>query len=156
MLELKHLANHPELVQTVAELGHHEFSYLNPNRTLESRIESVKKHLNVDELPITFVAFNKGKFIGTTSLRKIDIDTYDSVTPWLGSVIIIPEMRNQGFGSWLVTETMNEALKLGINKWYLYTPNRESFYLKLGWKTIDTHSHNNVLGVIMQFEKKEL
>lgn len=154
MFELDYLANHPELIQPVAELGQLEFGYLNPGRTIENRLESLKKHLNYDQLPIAFVGFKDGKFIGTASLRITDIDSYTHVTPWLGGVIVVPEMRNQGVGTWLVEETMKQALNLGVHTWYLYTPNRETFYAKMGWKTIDKTSHNNVPGVVMQFAKE--
>lgn len=88
-------------------------------------------------------------FAGTVSLRETDIDSYTKVSPWLRSVVIVPEFRNQGIGSWMVQEVMQFAAKLRIGDWYLYTPNKENFYANLGWRTIDKTCHQNVPGVIM-------
>lgn len=148
-LVLDYLANHTELVEPITELAHAEFSYLNPGRSIQARKERIIQHLNHDKLPIAFVLFKNHDFAGTISLREVDIDSYSHVSPWLGSVIIVPHMRGQGLGSWMVAEAMKHAMNLGINKWYLFTPDRESFYAKLGWQTIDKVVHQNIPGVVM-------
>lgn len=155
-MQLDYLVNHDNLLNSVAQLGQLEFGYLNPGQTLEDRLKKLKLHLNTNSLPITFVAFHEGEFIGTTSLRVTDIHSYTQVSPWLGSVIIVPEKRNQGFGTLLVEETMKKAIQLGIDTWYLYTPNRESFYAKMGWKKIDLVTHNQTPGVVMKFDNSTL
>jgi predicted N-acetyltransferase YhbS len=150
MLKLDYLVNHPHLVQSVAELGLKEFGYLNPGQTVQDRINILQKHLNQDQLPIALVGLEDDKLVGTACLRETDIDSYTHVSPWLGSVIVVPEMRNKGIGSWLVHETMQFGKKLGPKEWYLYTPDRESFYLQLGWLTIDETTHQNISGKIMR------
>lgn len=152
MFKLDYLVNHPEHIQRVAELGLQEFGYLNPGQTLADRIIKVQSHLHDTQLPMTLVALQDNQVIGTTSLREYDIDCYRHVSPWLGSVIVVPELRNKGVGTQLVQETMKLAMKMDIPVWYLYTPNRENFYARMGWKTIDTATHNSVAGVIMQLK----
>lgn len=152
MKTFDYLINHPALLQPVVELGLQTFGYLNPGQTFEMREALIKKCLNTDKLPITFVAFENDQLIGTTTLHPTDLPTYTKVSPWLASVIIHPAMRQQGMGSWMVQETMKKAAALGISTWYLYTPDRESFYARMGWKSIDTTVYNEVPGVIMRFD----
>ncbi|MEW6188138.1 MAG: GNAT family N-acetyltransferase [Thermodesulfobacteriota bacterium] len=48
---------------------------------------------------------------------------------------MLPEHRNKGTGSALVKHVMKKAKEAGIPVLYLFTPDKEPFYLKLGWET---------------------
>ncbi|NOU13132.1 MAG: GNAT family N-acetyltransferase, partial [Methylococcaceae bacterium] len=63
-------------------------------------------------------------------------DTRPELTPWLASVFVAPKHRNNGVGSQLVKNVMQQAKEAGINELYLFTPDRETFYQKLGWSVL--------------------
>lgn len=149
-IKLCFLKDHQGLIPEIAKWSIKEFGYLNPGKTVDDAINKLNMHLNTDTVPICFVLLNDNKLIATAALRKIDIDTYQSVSPWLGSVMVDEQCRGKGIGSLLVKLVMTEAEKIYKGSWYLYTPDRENFYTNLGWEKIDKTNYNNVPGVVMQ------
>ena len=156
LLTLKLLAQHLEFISEIVSWKIKEFNYLNPDRTNVDVLKSVQQHLNINKLPITYVLLLNNKIIGTASLRPIDLETYQQVTPWLGSVIIATEYRNQGIGTYMINAIMKEAFKFGHKKWYLYTADRASFYEEMGWQKIDETSCNGVIGDVMLLESSKI
>jgi GNAT superfamily N-acetyltransferase len=59
------------------------------------------------------------------------------LTPWMASVFVTPEARGRGIGSRLVTFAEEEALKRGVSVLYLFTPNKQRMYARLGWTPIE-------------------
>ena len=55
-VEISHLADYPELIDTLAEWHHEEWGSMIPGATLEKRVEKLRTETNRDELPIALVA----------------------------------------------------------------------------------------------------
>ncbi len=144
------LKQRQDLLPIIANWWYQEFGYLNPERTMVEASEELITFLNTDRLPVCYLLLKNNNLVGTASLTAIDIESYDSVSPWLASVIISPQYRGQGMGTLLVQEVMKAAKKLHAGHWYLYTPDRESFYERMGWEKIDKTDYNGVTGVIMK------
>ena len=144
------LIHHKDLIQTIAELKFSEFSYLVPEKTLDDFIEGLYRHCNTEEFPITYVALEGKNFLGTFSLRVCDLNSHSHLSPWMGSVLVPPDKRNRGIGSFLVKEAENKAKERGYNSLYLFTPNKRAWYTKLGWITIKESSLAHTPITIMQ------
>lgn len=155
MIRIETLAENQTLIPIVANSWIREFNYLHPTRTKAQVLEKLQQHINTNKLPICYVLFKENKFIGTASLRPLDISSYTHVSPWLGAVIIEPEFRNQGLGTYFVQEVMDRAKRLHKDIWYLWTPDRETFYAKMGWKKIDEVDYNQTHGTVMQLNLTE-
>jgi len=138
-MKIEYLLHHPDLIPEIAELKFREFGYLVPGKTLEDFHQGLEKHLNDKEFPIAYVVRENKKFIGTFSLRKVDLDTHKHLFPWMGSVLVHPDMRNRGIGSFLVKNAEIIARELGYPHLYLFTPDKAAWYAKLGW-TITQHT----------------
>lgn len=72
------------------------------------------------------------------------MDIYPQFGYWLGNVYVKPECRNQGVGSQIVEATVDKAKLLEVKNLYLYTEDREHFYQRLGWITLERveyHTH---------------
>lgn len=143
------LANNPDLIQRIAELKFSEFSYLVPGKTLDDFVRGLWEHCNDKTFPITYVALEGKDFLGTFSLRKCDLNSHSYLSPWIGSVLVPTEKRNQGIGALLVKEAENIAIEMGQDFLYLFTPNKESWYAKLGWVIIEQSFLNNISITIM-------
>ena len=50
--------------------------------------------------------------------------------------------RNQGIGSALVKHVIDFAASNMIERLYLFTPDRQSFYQDLGWKYYDSENYH--------------
>lgn len=54
--------------------------------------------------------------------------------PWLASVFVVPEWRGKGIASALVKRVEAEAAAHGFERIYLYTPDQQALYRRLGWQ----------------------
>jgi N-acetylglutamate synthase-like GNAT family acetyltransferase len=69
--------------------------------------------------------------------------------PWLASVFVDPEERGRGIGSQLVEFIMLQARERRFTRLYLFTPDRQTFYQRLGWRLRETLSYHETLVGLM-------
>jgi N-acetylglutamate synthase-like GNAT family acetyltransferase len=62
---------------------------------------------------------------------------------------VAPEYRRQGVGSALSRRATEEARGLGIPTLYLFTFDKQGFYARLGWATLEEVSYAGRPGSIM-------
>jgi GNAT superfamily N-acetyltransferase len=148
-MELSYLADHPEYLPVVASWLHDEWGWFRPGSTLESRLESLGRHLNRDRLPIALVAHEGGRILGTASLRAQDMDTRPDLTPWLASVFVAPDARTRGIGTRLVTAIETLARQLGFDYLHLVTFDKSAYYSKRGWSELERTLYRDEPAVIM-------
>ena len=146
------LLHHTHLIPEIAELRLREMGYLVPEKKLEDFHKGLEEHLNEKELPIAFVTTENHKFIGTFSLRKYDMGTHQHFSPWIGGVLVHPDKRKQGIGSFLVKKAESLAKEMGYHHLYLFTPNKAVWYAKLGWKVTEHTFFNQIPVTIMEKE----
>jgi len=134
------LKDAPRYIQRLAEWHHHEWASLNPDRTLAQRIAYMQSYLSNELVPSTFIAKGNG-LMGSAAIVANDMETKPELTPWLASVFVAPECRNQGIGSRLVTHVMQQARAAAISRLFLFTPDRVSFYRRLGWQILNEENY---------------
>lgn len=144
------LSSEPEHIPTLAAWHHQEWAYLNPGDLLSERVERMKGYLGKGLVPSTFVFKQDGQLAGSAALVASDMDTRPTLTPWLASVFVAPPFRCQGIGSALVRHVMLCAKLGGIETLYLFTPDRQTFYEKLGWRTLSTEAYRGAAVTVMQ------
>ena len=151
-MHIDYLADHRDLIPTLAPWHHRQWAYLNPGKTLEQRIAKLRGHCGRKTIPVTFVALEDTTLLGSASLVEDDMDTYPDLSPWLASVYVAPEHRRQGIGSALVRRVVEEAAALGSKTLFLFTPDRESLYARLGWKVRSREQYRGVDVVVMELD----
>jgi predicted N-acetyltransferase YhbS len=62
---------------------------------------------------------------------------------------VAPEHRRQGIGTALVRRVVRETEALGVQALHLYTPDKESFYARLGWSVIERPEYRGYPQVVM-------
>ena len=149
-IEVKYLADHPELVHLLSTWFHDEWGRNNPSRTLESIERHVRERLNRDKIPLCMVAFTESKPIATATLKIREMEIYPHFEHWLGNVYVVTEFRSQGVGSQIVESTVERANLLGVKNLYLYTQDREHFYQRLRWITLDQVEYHAHMVVVMR------
>lgn len=143
------LSTAPQHIPQLAAWHHQQWSYLNPDKTVEQRIEEFRDHVRETAVPRTFVAID-GEVLGSASLVADDMDTHPELTAWLASVFVNPRYRKRGVGAALVRRVMTEAEQAGIATLSLFTPDQEHFYRQLGWHTIARELYRDAEVAIMQ------
>jgi N-acetylglutamate synthase-like GNAT family acetyltransferase len=100
-------------------------------------------------IPTGFVALLGTDVVGLACLVESDIESHQHLTPWLASVLVSPDHRRRGIGSALSERATEEAWALRVPKLYLFTFNKERFYARLGWSTLENARYAGMPGTIM-------
>jgi predicted N-acetyltransferase YhbS len=149
-VEIAYLSDHPELIAILAAWFQDEWGYMSPGSSIEDVKGGLRQQLHLDELPLALVALSGAELVGSASLRPFDLKTRKDLSPWLSSVYVPLEHRDKGIGSKLVQAAEAKAARLGIKTLHLYTPDKESFYARLGWSTLEWTEYGREQVVIMK------
>ncbi|TGL58742.1 GNAT family N-acetyltransferase [Leptospira sarikeiensis] len=149
-MRIIYLKEKPEFVDEVASLCFAEWSHLSPGKTLKDYRDSVIKRISGSEVPSVLVSVDDfGKLTGTVSLKEYDMDIYREFSPWLASLYVKLEYRNFGLGSSLLEKAVQIAKDSGVTRLFLYTPDKEKYYSKRGWKVLSREIYHEVEVSIM-------
>ena len=136
-MKIVQLAERPDLADQVAAWGFAEWGHLNPGETLQRRQVRIKGKMNVDRVPVAFLALDRSDaIVGTASLIFDDLEG-DPRNPWLASVFVPPEQRGKGIASALVRTVEDAARRLGYSRLYLFTTSATRLYAGLGWRALE-------------------
>ena len=147
-MHIEFLGEDEGVIRTLAQWHQGEWSHLS-DRTVEDRIAEFAEHLETASMPLTVVAWEDGHPIGSASLLKEDLDFRPDLTPWLASVFTSPDHRQAGVGGALCLRIMEEARRLGVRRFYLFTPDRVTFYQRLGWQVLEKAEIRGEMETIM-------
>jgi len=148
-MRIEYLADHIDHVPVLAKWFHDQWGHLDPDRSIEDGTERLYSKANRDKMPITFVAIDGDRPIGSASLVECDMDTRAHLKPWLASVYVDAQFRTRGIGSSLVRRVVDEARVHGFSILYLWTPDKAHFYSTLGWTVIEETSYLNETVTVM-------
>jgi predicted N-acetyltransferase YhbS len=152
-IQIVDLRDAPQHIPQLAAWHHEQWSYLNPGQTLDHRIDHMRGHLEPAQLPRTFIAIAEhGLPMGSASLVAHDMDTHPELTPWLASVFVAPIHRHKGIGAALVRHAMHAASQAGIATLWLFTPDQERLYGRLGWSTVAREPYHGAEVTIMRID----
>lgn len=149
MFEIINLKDAPDNLTTLASWHQDEWSLLNPGKSLDDRILRMQPFLNQAFIPSTYIA-KDDELLGSAAIVASDMESKPELTPWLASVFVKPCHRNKGVGSKLVLHVMSLARNNGIHRLYLFTPDKQGFYLNLGWTIMNTEKYHDQEVTVMQ------
>ena len=155
LVRIENIADHPALVEIVARWQWEEWGHLDPDDSLAARIESLRDQTDPYRIPTAYIALEGGEPLGTASLVAHDMDTHRELSPWLASVYVTPAARGRGVASALVRRVVQQGATLGIARLYLYTPDAQGLYEKLGWHAIGTEHFQGYHVTIMAIDSAQ-
>jgi predicted N-acetyltransferase YhbS len=134
-MQVQHLINHQHLVAEIAALLNQEWGQLSPWSSLSEIENRLSGQLNIGQSPFTLVALgNYGIFLGTASVKLFELPEHRDKMHWLGEVFVPTELRGQGIGSILIRACISESRRIRVPTLYLYTPDQQALYARLGWE----------------------
>lgn len=151
-MKIEYLADHKEVIPTLAQWSFEEWAYLHPGRTIEDVERLIAERANKTKIPIALVAFENKELLGTICIKMHDMETRLDLTPWLAGLYVAKPWRRRGVGSALVKAIEIKALEFAIEKLYLYTPESENFYSRLGWRVKEKIGYHSYPVTIMEKE----
>lgn len=84
-------------------------------------------------LPFGFCAYWERLPVGFACCTADDLAGRPDLSPWLASVFVRPDARGHGIASALVETVAAEAKRRGFSDLFLYTPDQQALYARLGW-----------------------
>lgn len=87
------------------------------------------------ELPLTFVAFDGDRLLGTVGLWRCDLISRQDLYPWLAALYVDEPARGQGLAGALQKQVIDYAREQGYAQLHLYSACRD-FYERFGWRYI--------------------
>jgi GNAT superfamily N-acetyltransferase len=113
----------------------------------------LSKRLGTD-VPFQTVCLLDGRPVGTAGLyESVGICRAEArfrvLRPWLALFYTQAEFRGRGIGAWMCTRMDAEALRLGLDRYYLYTLTAESLYRRLGWTEMERVHYRGKEAVVM-------
>lgn len=95
----------------------------------------VETSLREGEMPLTFVAVDGDKLVGTVGLWRCDLISRQDLYPWLAALYIDENQRGKGLGAKLQQYVIEHARALGYPQLYLYSACKD-YYERFGWQYI--------------------
>jgi len=148
-MEIKYLKDYKEWIPKIAEWFYNEWGDMHPDLDVDKIIARLHKRTNIDKIPLTVVAVENEMIVGTASLKEFDMEIRMQYSPWLASVYVCEGWRKKGVGARLVTTIVDKAKMIGVDTLYLYTPDAQDFYAKLGWRVLENTEYHGKNVTIM-------
>jgi N-acetylglutamate synthase-like GNAT family acetyltransferase len=153
--QIADLAAAPHFFDTVAERIWREW-HAPRGATLAALHARLGQNMTGAALPKAFVAHEGRTFLGTVSLIASDLDERPDLSPWVAALWVEPDAREKGVGADLLAHATSAALASRAADVYLCA--REgvrAWYLKRGWRLIETNVGPRQLSILRRSRRQE-
>lgn len=140
-----------QLIEQIALALHHEWSDFSPWCDVEqirARLLA-RSHHESNEILCAYVDENN-QLLATASTIYKELPEISYATWWLGEVLTIPAARGRKIGVQLIDRLYQEYHKNIHESLYLYTPDIQALYNRMGWVNVEECYVNNELVTIMK------
>ncbi|WP_067582605.1 GNAT family N-acetyltransferase [Endozoicomonas ascidiicola] len=151
-MKVINLKDCPWGIDTVARFHQEQWQALYPNWTLQEFMNDMELALLSDLVPQTWVLSDNKRLLGSVSLLECDLEGYEHYSPWLADVYVKGSHRGHGYGKWLIEAAMDFARSKKLLPLYLYTPDHQRYYEKMGWNIVEVVNYQGKQIVIMVFD----
>ncbi|KKI44461.1 GNAT family N-acetyltransferase [Hafnia alvei] len=132
MIQILPLSEVPEHCELIADWLFTSFGSKNSRDFFASIVRS---SLRAEGLPITFVALQDEKPVGTVGLWRCDLISRQDLFPWLAALYIDEGQRGQGLSVQLQRYVEDFSRQAGFKELYLYAAFAD-YYERFGWQYI--------------------
>ena len=154
--KIDYLGRYAEFTPVIAQWHQDEWHNISPDLSTESRISLYNSYENKSAIPCCFIAIVDNQPAGSASLITCDMADHPHLSPWLASVYVHEKYRCHGVASQLMNRCIEQARQLNTQTLYLFTPHQTHFYLKHGWKIIESCLYEGEHVDIMSYDLTEL
>ncbi len=145
------LADNENLIATIGDLRWREWGRTPEPDDLAWWVNITAREAGRDRMPITWVAVDeRGEALGAVGLGEFDIEERRDRSPWVLGMIVRPDRRGMGIGSFLLTHLETWAGSHGYKQvWVANEGPAIGFYRKCGWELSETVKHaSDVVSVL--------
>ena len=150
-MKLEYLADHPELLPTVAQWYFEEWGYLSEEKTLEQDIQRLQIYQNKDKVPLMLLAVEEGALLGAAQLKFREMSIYPEKEHWVGGVYVAEAHRGKGIARQILVALIAIAKSLKIETLYLQTEYLNGgLYGRMGWTSIEQVNYRGIEVLVME------
>lgn len=132
MIEIELLTDYPQHRGQVIDWLWRAFGSENSRAFFASVVDS---GMHGADLPITFIALQGDKLVGTVGLWRCDLISRQDLTPWLAALYVDESQRGSGLGLRLQQHVQDFGRRAGFSELYLYS-DFSGYYERHGWRYI--------------------
>lgn len=132
MAKIVYLAEYPQHQEQVTDWLWQAFGSHSSREFFASVVHS---SLNPPALPVTFIALEADRLVGTVGLWRCDLISRQDLTPWLAALYVDENQRDKGLGQMLQRHVLDYSRRAGFADLYLYAT-FSGYYEKFGWQYI--------------------
>ena len=92
-------------------------------------------------LPVGFVALRDNEPVGFGSLKQESIPSHKHLSPWAASGFVVPSLRRQGVGEFMLRCIASHAQVMGYARIYCGTSTSVSLLRRAGWQHLESVIH---------------
>jgi N-acetylglutamate synthase-like GNAT family acetyltransferase len=148
-ISIDYLANQQQHIPALAQWQQSQWSDISPHLTTQKRIDFMRSHPAMANIPTTCIALLNNELMGSASLVENDMEDYADYGPWLASVYVTHKHRKKGAATALVEEIIMQAKLLNYDRLFLFTADQHDFYALRGWKSLhQTRYHGESIDIM--------
>ncbi len=132
-MQWAHLKDRPDLLPILAEWCRLEWAHLYADWDFDTSCREFDASRTDGQLPITLIALEGEELLGTVSILRDDLPGREDLTPWLASLLVLPEHRGKHVATFLIRQAEEFLRLLGYSEAYLFTESASGLFQKLGW-----------------------
>lgn len=137
------LSQQPQRAEEIAHFLFQEWHLLDNWADPREVAERLRQRNLPGSVGFTLLALSDaGELSGTASVIEYELDDNPARRYWLGEVFTLPTWRGQGIGSRLVNACIGRAQQQGVTELWLYTPDQQALYQRLGWREAEQREVN--------------
>jgi GNAT superfamily N-acetyltransferase len=136
------LSCHPDRVVELAGLLNEEWFEFAPWSDRERIEKRFVEAASGAAYPKAFLALNDDAVVGTASIKLRALPHHPDRLHWLDEVFVVPDYRGQGIARGLIDAAVDYARNLLAEDLFLYTPDKQALYERLGWAEVDQDQVN--------------
>ena len=152
-MKFEMLCNNKVYVEDVALEVFNEFVLKTASTKSYKECVDFFSHTYEKNFPMTFIATKNEKLVGSVSLFENDWAEKKEATPWIASLVVEHEYRNQKIAEKLLTMAIAHLEKIGYEAVFLKTENAPNYYIKRGYQLIEVTQNSDGQTVYI-FSKK--
>lgn len=151
MIEIRFLADHPEVISTLVEWALVWAPDYYGRRTREDIAGDFWRESQKTGIPIRLIAFVDGALAGMVNLREMAMAGFPRYSPALGGLYVTPAHRNQGVATALVQGIMDLAQAEQHARIYVSTATAQGILERLGWEFVQNEWEGETQLVVYQY-----
>jgi len=137
-------------LNTIAAWVFDQWSQLYPDKTLANVAARIAEDAAGDIVPSVYLAEVDGLPVGTASIVACDLPLRRQYTPWMSAVYVRPDFRRRGIASLVINHLESAVATSHIQRLFLFTPDQQSLYGRLGWTRLEELSYMDISVTVME------